>query len=78
LHFAIDDNHVLNIGRDADFCGLNREFGLNDVVLGNVPEPKIVYFPELASSVSEVQRPWEGGRTESQETRNAESADEVK
>ena len=78
MHFAIDNNHVLNIGRDADFCGLKREFGLNDMVLGNVPEPKIVYFPKLASSVSRVQRLWEGGGIKSEETRNVESANEEK
>jgi hypothetical protein len=76
LHFVVDDSHVLNIDRDADFCGQNREFRLNDVVPGNVRELKIMYILELALSIAGVQCPREGGGTKSEGTRNAESTDE--
>ena len=71
LHFAVDDSHILNIGRDVDFCGQNKEFKLNNVVLGNVLEPKIVYILELALSIAEVRCPREGGGTKSEGTRIA-------
>jgi hypothetical protein len=50
LQFAVDDSEVLNIGRDAEFTGLNREFGNNDVVPGIVPDPKPVYIPNLSEN----------------------------
>jgi hypothetical protein len=47
LQFAIDDSDVLHIGRDADFVGLSREFGNNNVFHGVIPDPEVVYIPEM-------------------------------
>jgi hypothetical protein len=48
LQFAVDDSEILNIGRDAEFTRLNREFGNNDIVPGIVPDPKPIYIPDLS------------------------------
>jgi hypothetical protein len=48
LQFVVDDSEVLNIGRDAEFHGLNRDYGYNGVLPENAPEPEVVYIPERA------------------------------
>jgi hypothetical protein len=45
LHFVVDESDVLNIGRDADFVGLNT-----DVVPGEVPLLETVFMLELSST----------------------------
>jgi hypothetical protein len=44
MQFAVDDSKVSNIGHDADFLGLRREFGNNNLVLGNAPDLEIVTY----------------------------------
>jgi hypothetical protein len=50
LHIAVDESDVLNSGRNADFVGLNTDFGNYDVVPGEVLPPETVFMLELSST----------------------------
>jgi hypothetical protein len=47
LQFAVDDSEGLNIGRDVEFDGLNREYGYSGVLPDNAPEPEVVYILDM-------------------------------
>jgi hypothetical protein len=56
LQFAVDDNEVLGIGRDDDFQGLNRDYGDNCAVPGEVPEPQTVFVTDISPPVTRAHR----------------------
>jgi hypothetical protein len=66
LEFTADDSEVLSIGNDSDFDGLIWEYGENDVVPGEVPEPEDVFIPEVSHPKAGKPPPRETGERESE------------
>lgn len=72
----MDDNDVLGVGNDCHFHGLNREFGDNGVVPGQVPEPEEVYMPEISISGSGNGHIEDAGGSDVEEKRLGDSSEE--
>ena len=72
----MDDSDVLGVGNDSHFHGLNKEFGNNAVMPGQVPEPEEVYMPDISISGPGNGRTEDAGGSDLEESRLGDSSEE--